>query len=340
MIRLSDAFIPSVYGSYTAVNNPETSAFVQAGIIAMNPLLNTIARQGGKSVTVPFWNDIDPNLEPNYSNDDPADLAVPNAINSGTMTARKTWLNQAFGEMDLVQELAGESPLQHVRNRFGTYWMRVQERRLIAICVGILASNVANNASDMLVDISANAGAAALFSSDTFIDAAYTMGDQVENIKAIAIHSSVAARLDKNNEIATIRGSDGNILLRSYKGRAVVVDDSLPVSGVGADRIYTSILFGAGAIGFGGVEGHAFAVGEGVPKVAAEISRTAEAGNGGGMESIWERKTWMMHPFGYEWIEGTLAEFSPTLADLRLAAHWNRVLFRKSVPMAFIKSKA
>ena len=343
MIRLSDVFIPQVYGSYTAVNSPETSAFVQAGIIATNPLMNAIAKAGGKTHIVPFWKDIDPTIEPNYSNDDPADLAVPNKIGTGTMTARKAWLNQSFGEMDLVVELnGGNSALQHVRNRFGTYWQRQQERRLIASCVGLLADNVANDGGDMVIDISANAGAAALFSGDTFIDASYTMGDQVENLRAIAIHSSIAARLDKNNEIQTVRASDGSILLKTYKNRAVIVDDSLPVSGAGADRVYTSILFGTGAIGFGGVEGHEFAVGEGAPKVAAWVERTEQAGNGGGSEVIGERKTWVLHPFGYEWVEGgaALAEMSPTLADLRLAAHWNRVVSRKQVPLAFIKSKA
>jgi hypothetical protein len=342
MIRLSDAFIPSVYGSYTAVNNPETSAFVRAGVAVTSEFMNNLARGAGKTFTVPFWKDIDPSLEPNYSNDDPADLAVPNKIGSGTMTARKSWLNQGFGEMDLVQELAGSSPLQHVRNRFGEYWTRVQERRLIATCVGLMADNVANDDADMVVDISALTGDAASFNSDAFVDVAYTMGDQSASLTAIAVHSAIEAKMLKNDDIETIRDSEGAIVMRTYKGKAIIVDDNMPVSGTGADRVYTSMLFGSGAIGFGGVEGHAFALGEGAPKVAAEVTRTAEAGNGGGMESIWERKTWMLHPFGYEWVEAgaALTEFSPTYADLRLAAHWNRVVSRKQVPIAFLKSKA
>lgn len=340
MIRLSDVFIPSVYGSYTAVNNPETSALVRAGVVSTSDLLNQVARGGGKQITVPFWKDIDPTIEPNYSNDDPADLAVPNKIGSGTFTARTVWMNQGFGEMDLVQELAGASPLAHVRNRFGEYWTRQQNRRVIATAVGLLADNVANDAGDMLVDISGNAGDAAKFSSDSFVDAAYTLGDNADAITAIAVHSSIEARMVKNDDIVNVTDSQGNLVMRTYKGRAVIVDDQLPVSGSGADRIYTSILFGRGAVGFGGVEGNVFAAGVGVPKTPAEVSRTAEAGNGGGMESIWERRTWMLHPFGFEWIEGSLTEMSPTLADLRLAAHWNRVVDRKQVPMAFIKSKA
>lgn len=339
MIRLSDVFIPSVYGSYTAVNNPMNSQLVATGIIATNDLMNTIARSANKVATVPFWRDIDPSIEPNYSNDDPADLAVANKIGSGSMTARKVFLNQSFGSMDLVAELSGSSPLQHVRNRFGTYWQRQMERRLIATCVGLMADNIANDGGDMVIDISGLVGDAAKFNASSFIDAAFTMGDQVESIKAIAVHSVIAARMTKNEELADVLNSKGELLYRTYKGRVVIIDDNLPVSGAGVDRIFTSILFGVGAVGMGGVEGHAFAAGEGVPQVPAWVERTEQAGNGGGMEQIGERKTWLIHPHGFEWIEGSLVEFSPTLADLRLAAHWNRVVDRKQIPLAFIKSK-
>jgi hypothetical protein len=340
MIRLSDVFIPSVYLSYTAVNNPMTSAFVRAGVIANNPLLDAIAKGGGRLSTVPFWQDIDPTIEPNYSNDDPADMAVPNKIGVGAMTARKSWMNQGFGEMDLVAELSGAEPLQHVRNRFGEYWVRQQNRRLIATCVGVLADNVATNGGDMLVDISGNAGDAAVFGANAFIDAAYTAGENAEMFRAIAVHSMIMARMVKNDEIVYAQDSNGGLTIPTYKGRYIIVDDTLPVSGTGANRVYTSILFGSGAIGFGGVEGNAFGIGEGTPKVAAEVYRQATIGNGGGGESIWERKTWIIHPFGFEWVEGTgMVEMSPTLADLRLASHWNRVVDRRQVPLAFIQSK-
>lgn len=342
MIRLSDVFEPTVYGSYTAVNNPMTSAFIRAGIMVNSPALNQIARDGGRLATVPFWTDIDPSLEPNYSNDDPADLAVPNKIGHDTMTARKAWLNQAFGEMDLITELAGESPLQHVRNRFGEYWVRQQNRRLIATCVGILADNVANDAGDMVIDISGLVGAAAIFGANAFIDAAYTAGESADMFTGVAVHSNIEARMLKNDELIDVRDSEGNLTMRTYKGRAVIVDDTLPVSGVGADRVYTSILFGRSSFGFGQVDGASFALGEGTPKVAAEVVRTPLAGAGGGMEAIVERKTWIIHPQGFEWIEGgaALVEMSATLADLRLAAHWSRVVDRRQASMAFVVSKA
>jgi hypothetical protein len=210
---------------------------------------------------------------------------------------------------------------------------------VINSALGIMADNIANDAGDMTIDISGNVGADAVFGSDAFIDAAYTAGDRAEMFTAIAVHSAIMARMVKNDEIVMIPDSKGGLTIPTYKGRVVVTDDLMPVTG----GVYTSILFGRGMFGFGSFDGSAFAIGEGVPRVAFELWRNPHAGNGGGMEEIWERKTWLIHPFGFSWVEaggGALTEFSPTLADLRNAAKWNRVVFRKAVPMAFIKSKA
>jgi hypothetical protein len=337
-VRLSDTIVYDIYDGYASVDNPETSALVTSGIVSVSEVFNTVATGGGKIGHLPFWNDLDPEIEPNMSNDDPADMATPNKVDAGEMLYRKAWLNQGYSDMDLVQELTGSSPMQHIRNRFGVYWTRQFERRVIAAAVGVLNDNVANDGSDMVVDISGNAGDDALFGSDAFVDAAYTAGDRAEQFRAIAVHSMIMARMVKNDEIVYIPDSEGALTVPTYKGRVVIVDDMMPVSG----GVYTSILFGAGAFAFGGLEGHAFAYGEGVPRVASEVDRTPAAGNGGGQETLWERKTWLLHPFGFSWVEGgaALAEFSPTLADLRLAAHWNRVVPRKSAPFAFIKSKA
>ena len=337
--RLSDAFVHDVYGSYAALNGPETSALFRSGIITTSEVLNSIARDGGKNAIVPFWNDLDPTSEPNYSNDDPADEATADAITSGSMSARKAWVNKGYGDMDLVQELAGSSPMQQIRNRFGEYWTRQLERRVINAALGVLADNVANDSSDMCIDISGLSGDDAIFGSNAFIDAAYTAGDRADMFTAVAVHSSIAARMVKNDEIVMIPDSQGKLTIPTYKGRIVVTDDMMPVSA----GVYTSILFGAGSFGFGGVEGSAFAMGEGTPRVPFELWRNPHAGNGGGLEEIWERRTWLIHPFGFTWSDpggGALTEFSPTLADLRNGAKWNRVVFRKAVPMAFIKSKA
>lgn len=337
--RLSDAVIPVVYRGYTAVDTPEKSELMKAGIVVRDPLMDAIAKAGGKTGTIPFWLDLDSSIEENQSNDDPADLAVANKIGSSTMIYRKCFVNQSWGAMDLVSELSGSNPMQRIRNRFGTYWTRRDQRRLIATLTGVLADNVANDGGDMLVDISGLAGDLAIFGASASIDAEFTMGDAVGGFVAMAVHSDILRTMEKADLIDSIPDSEGK-MVKFYRGKRIIVDDGMPVTGSGVNRIYTTVYFGGGAIGFGGVEGHAFALGEGIPLEPVWVDRVEQAGNGGGGEEIGERRTIILHPFGFQWIEGSLTEFSPTNADLALAAHWNRVVARKQVPLAFLKSKA
>lgn len=344
VVRISDAVVPAVYLTYTALNSPELTAFWQAGIIANNPILNSIAKNGGKLATLPWWGDLDATIEPNMSNDDPADLATPEKLGSGQMQCRKAFMNKSFASMDLVMELAGSDPMVQIRNRFGTYWMRQWQRRLIATTVGMYNTNVAKNAGDMVVNISAGTGAAAVFNSDAVLDASQTMGDAGGQFVAIAVHSMIRTRMLKDDDIEFIKDSDGKLVMELYKGMRVIVDDSMPIlSGTGTDRVYLSVMFRTGAFGFGTADGSCFAYGEGDPAVPVEVDRTPAAGNGGGMEALWERKTQILHPQGFTWIEDVtpaMVEFSPVLADLRLATHWARVVDRKQAPFAFLVSKA
>lgn len=340
MVRLSDVFIPAVYGSYMSLDTTENDALIQSGIIARNTVMDRIARGGAKEGTIPFWKDLDRSIEQNYSNDDPADRAVPHGITTGTMKYRKSFVNQSYASMDLVNELLEEDPLEVIKAKFDGYWIGRRQRRLLATLKGVFADNAANDGGDMIVDISAEAGEAARFNADAFLDAQFTLGDKAGGLSGMVVHSAVMRKMVGDDEVETIRDSEGKVILRVYRDKFVMMDDTLPVTGVGPDRVYTSYLFGAGAFGFAGEEGHAFAEGEGIPAEGSWVERDEQSGNGGGSETIGERKTWLLHPFGFEWVEGTLTEFSPTDADLGLAAHWNRVVGRKNVPLAAIKSKA
>ncbi len=332
-VRLSDAVIPEVYDSYRTDNIPERTAFFQSGAAVRNDLLDQHAAGPNKLAHVPFWKDIDPSLEPNYGNDDPDEHSTPNKIGSGQFQTRTSYLNQSFSDMDLVAPLAGSDPMQHIRNRFGTYWQRQWQRRTIAALVGVAASNVANNGGDMVHDVSiadGNAATAAnLFSREAFVDAAFTLGDMVEAITAIAVHSVVYKRMTENDDIEFIPDSQGQLTVPTYMGRRIIVDDGLPVvAGATSGFVYTTILLGGAAIGYG----------EATPPVPSAVTRDETAGNGQGQEVIFERKTWLIHPFGFNWTETTVSKFSPTLANMRLAANWTRVTARKNVPLAFLKT--
>ncbi|WNO48454.1 capsid protein [Achromobacter phage SE2] len=337
-VRLSDVVVPEVFDSYEAVNTAELDTFYQSGIVIHSGLFDQYANQGGSKVTIPAWGDLDLNEEPNYGNDDPAQLAVPKKISALEWDVRKAFLNQGWSTMDLVQELAGSNPMRRIRTRVDKYWLGQWQRRLIASSLGIMNSNIANDNGDMVYNIAIEDGNAAtdanLFSRKALSGAIFTMGDRWKDTRAIAVHSMVMKRMVDSDDIITVRPSDGSDEVHYYLDRRVIVDDMLPViAGTTSGYKYVSILFGGAMFGYG----------NGTPNMPTEVEREARAGNGSGQETLWTRKTWILHPKGHSFLGASLtappngaAPASATLADLQKAANWERVVERKLVPMSFL----
>ncbi|HBI0435723.1 coat protein [Acinetobacter baumannii] len=328
-----------VLASYMTEDPVEKTAFFDSGILTPTPYAAEIASGPSNIANLPFWKAIDTSIEPNYSNDVYQDIATPRAIQTGEMLARVAYLNEGFGQADLTVELTSQNPLQSVASRLDNFWQRQAQRRLIATALGLYNDNVAatdayHEQNDMVVDVSATLG----FDAGAFIDATQTMGDALmgnggEVLGAIAMHSFVYAQARKAQLIDFIRDADNNTMFATYQGYRVIVDDSMTVVGQGAGRKFISIIFGQGAIGYG----------EGNPVMPLEYEREASRANGGGVETLWTRKTWLLHPFGYSFtsavITGNGTETTARSAswqDLANATNWNRVVARKHVPIAFL----
>lgn len=325
--------------SYMTQDPVEKTAFFESGILTPTPYAAAIANGPSNLANIPFWKAISTDIEPNYSNDVYQDIATPRAINTGEMMARVAYLNEGFGQADLTVELTSQNPLQSIAARMDKFWMRQAQRRLIATSLGIYNDNVAatdayHTQNDMVVDVSATLG----FDPGAFIDATQTMGDALmgsngDVLGTIVMHSFVYGQARKQQLIDFQRDADNNTMFATYQGYRVVVDDSMTVVGAGADRKFISIIFGQGAIGYG----------EGSPKVPVEYDRSPERGNGGGVEVLWSRKTWLLHPLGYSFTSAVITgNGTETIArsaswqDLANATNWNRVVDRKHVPIAFL----
>lgn len=325
--------------SYMTEDPVEKTAFFESGILTPTPYAAEIARGPSNIANIPFWKAIDTSIEPNYSNDVYQDIATPRNVQTGEMMARVAYLNEGFGQADLTVELTSQNPLQSVASRLDNFWQRQAQRRLIATALGLYNDNVAatdayHTQNDMVIDVSATLG----FDAGAFIDATQTMGDALmgssgEVLGAIAMHSFVYAQARKAQLIDFIRDAGNNTMFATYQGYRVVVDDSMTVVGTGNDRKFISIIFGNGAIGYG----------EGAPTNPLEYDRAPERGNGGGVETLWTRKTWLLHPLGYSFTSAVITgNGSETIArsaswqDLANATNWNRVVERKHVPIAFL----
>jgi hypothetical protein len=323
--RITDVIVPEAFTQYVVQNSMETSALVQSGIAARNGVIEQQLQAGAESFNVPFWSDLADD-EANIASDDPAVEATPKKISGEKQIVRKSFLHQSWSAMNLASELSGDDPVARIQNRATNYWTRQAQRRLIASLNGVLADNVANDSGDMVVDISAEIDAAALFTARAVIDAAGTLGDQMANIAGIAIHSDVYKKALKDDLVETIRDSEG-VPFQTFRGMALIVDDLLPVTAGN----YTSVLFGPSSVGWGMT----------APRIAegTEIENKPSAGNGGGQQILHSRVNLGIHPAGFQWSEGSVVDDSPSLAELALAANWNRIVERKACGIAFLVSR-
>lgn len=326
--RLADVIQPDVFTDYIVQNTMEKTAFFTSGVAARNAVIEEQLRAGAESFSVPFWLDLG-NDEANIANDDPAVFSSPYKVSAGKQIVRKCFLHNSWSAMNLASELSGSDALARIQSRVVAYWDRQAQRRLVSMLNGILADNIANDSEDMVEDISGASGSAANFSATAVIDAAGTLGDAMRDLLAIGMHSDTYKAALKGDLIATVPDSQGGFI-QTFRGLAVIVDDGLPKV-VDTSTIYTTVLFGPGAIGYGMAP----------PRIAdgTEIENLPSAGRGGGQQVLHSRANLAMHPIGFQWKEDTVAGQSPTIAELAIADNWDRIVERKAVPLAFLKHK-
>jgi len=329
-VRLSDAIEPTVFSQYTTVETMQKSAFYGSGALRSDPDLAAKLSGGGRTFNVPFWKDLD-DSEPDAASDDPNSHAVPSKLTSGTDIARRIIWTKGWSTANLVQELAGSDPMRRISERVGAYWARRFDDAAIAVLRGVFADNIANDAGDMVEDISSDSAsaitAAERISPEAVMDAAQTMGDAKSALKLLVIHSEVGTRLAKNDLIDFIPDSNGKLTVPTYLGYRVYESDKVPAI-AGTNRIrYWNFLICMDALGWA----------ESPVAKPVEVEQDPSAGDGMGVETLWTRRQFAMHPYGIKWTDTSVGGEFPTVSELRLAANWDRVYpERKQIPLALL----
>jgi hypothetical protein len=203
--------------------------------------------------------------------------------------------------------------MEAIADRVAFYWTRRLQAAFVATWNGVIADNVANDSGDYVNDISGASFVDGVtnFSAEAFLDASVTMGDSMEDLTAVMVHSVVYNRMQKNNLIDFIPDSTGRINIPTFLGREVLVDDGVPRTG----NVYDTWLFGGGSTRLG--------IGE--AKVPTETERRPGGGNGGGQEVLYNRVEWSIHPVGHAMTMSSIPNGGPANADLDDATSWNRV---------------
>jgi len=328
--RISDVIVPEVFLPYMLKETKTKSAIFRSGILRSDPSMSGFLSGGGRTTNVPFWKDL-ADTESNVANDDPASDATPQKITTGKDVAVRQVRTQGWSSARLVAELAGDDPMRAIGTRVSDYWVRQFQSILVAELHGVYLDNVANDSGDMVHDVGTDATGtptdAELVSADAILDTRQTMGDAMSDLRTIIMHSVVYTRLSKQNLIDFIPDSEGRVNFPTYLGYNVIVDDGCKkVAGTNRTK-YVSYLLGADAMAFNEVP----------PANAVATDKDESLGNGMGVDELWTRRQFIMHPYGIKWTDTTVTGEFPTNTELATTANWDRVYAeRKQIPIAYL----
>ena len=328
---LSDIIVAEIFEKYAMERTATKAALVAAGIVANDPVFDALAAGGGKTVELPFWQDI---LQDRQILSDSASLTV-NKITASKDTAILNNDGNAWGANDLVGLLAGADPINAILELVSSHWARADQNYVISVLKGLFGTAGTLTATHKLAIAAEAVGgvtSATQLNGSTFVDATVKLGDCSENLTALVIHSNVEAALRKLELIDTLPDSQGKMTIRQFQGRNVIVDDGCPRrAGSTSGYVYTSYLFGAGAFARGNASLNE-PVDGGFGTKAVEIGRVALDSD----TNLINRRRYILHPRGVKFTSSSVAGTSPTNVELATPANWQRVFEPKNVRIVAI----
>lgn len=327
--KISDVIVPELFNPYVINRTMELSAFFQSGIVVNSPEFDRLASEAARTHNMPFFEDLQGESEATLE-----DVKMtPSKIGSNKDVSTTILRQKMWGATNLSAALAGADPAKAIGDLVASYWARDMQKELIAILAGIFGSYTPEGGTettpmaDHILDLSKQTKAEAkLISASAFIDACQLLGDAQSQLSGVAMHSATKSYLKKLNLIDTERDST-DVEFDVYQGRRVTVDDGCPVT---KDGVYTTYLFGNGAIAYGN--------GSPVGHVATEFDRDKQTG--GGIDYLINRKAFILHPRGIAYT-GAVREHveTPLRAELSRAENWNPVYESKQLRIVAIKHK-
>ena len=312
--KISDVIVPELFNKYVINRTMELSAFFQSGIVVNSPEFDTLASEAARTHNMPFFEDLQGESEATLEDVKmtPAKIGSNKDV-STTILRQKMW-----GSSNLAAALAGADPAKAIGDLVAAYWARDMQKELIAILKGVFGTVPAGSSGDPaaetrletnILDISGLSGTKANWSGSAFIDAEQKLGDAKAQLTGVCMHSATEAYLKKQNLIETVQPSD-DVAFGLYQGKRVIVDDGCPV----ADGVYTTYLFGNGAVALGNGNPAGF--------VPTETDRAKRKGSG--VDYLINRKTMILHPRGIAWQNAEVAKTEgPSRTEVANPKNWN-----------------
>lgn len=346
--KLADVITPETFSGYVQQITTEKTNIIQAGIVSRDAHLDSLLSGGGKVFHSPSFDDLDHDVEENIADDTSGD-STPNGITTLQEVQIRLSRNQSWGATDLSAALAGADPSTAIAGRVGGYWSQRLQRLFVATWRGIFAMNDATAAGavpggttgdvsthgkgDLTNNLAYKAdgtkitfnAATTVFSGNAFIDTTLTMGDSLNELGLMIVHSVVYGRMQKQQLITFIPNARGEVNIPVYQGHRVIVDNGMPNNfNPDGTKATTSADDGWGTFETWMFGANTTRLGMGSPKVPTAVTRKEEANMGSGESVLFNRQELIMHPVGHAWENSQSASGGPTNAIISNKSNWIR----------------
>ena len=337
----SKSFNPQAFGRYIErVPQLKKNELVKCGALKGNSeILNAFNSQSGTGYAIlPMYSLLDGDVI-NYDGENDITSTSTTTYERGVVVIGRA---KAWTEMDFAEDISGGDFMGNVASQVSEYFDEVDQNTLLSILEGIFNMTGKNNLEfvhNHTTDITAEGDG--LITATTLNSATQRAGGENKNKFKIAImHSAVATSLENLNLLAYLKQTDSlgiqrDLALATWNGRAVIIDDSMPIIESEGEKHYVTYILGEGAIDYVNVGA----------KVPYEMDRNPAYK--GGQDTLYVRSRKCFAPYGISYTKKSQATLSPTDTELKNGSNWELVndsngkcINHKAIPIARIISKA
>lgn len=328
LTQIADIIQPEIWLPYTVQRTVALSELMTSGILEASAEFDNLVNGPNTTADMPFWNDLTGSDEVLA---DGGTALTPAKLTTGQDRAVKLIRGRAWENNDLVKYLAGDDPARVIGDLVASYWAIRAQVATLSILKGVFAASSMSANLAAIHKTTGGAGAqtaANTLNAETFIDACQKLGDAKAQLSAMIMHSAVEADLRKQDLIDFLPASEQGKPIPIFQGHRVIIDDSMPTQTVDSDTVFTTYIFGMGALAYG--VGDLMAPAEGGHGTwGAEFYRDPLKGNSG----LITRRRMIIHPRGVKWNDGTVsvAGITPTNSEMEASNAWVRAFDPKKI---------
>lgn len=306
-----------------------------SGIVQNDASIMSAIGSEGNVATIPMYKPLNIFDEGMAAlNNDGLTNNTPVEISGDKQTCMLIQRMKAFKAKDFTRELTGADPLGQIKSKIQNYYTQVWENELMNIAQAVLGVSAL---ADHVTDLSVTSGTIAdknMIDATTLIDAEQAaLGDMAGGLGLIVMNSKIYAAYKKLGLIEFDKYTVGNVLqqeitLPRIGGKLVKVTDYYTVdTSVYGFPVYKTYLFGEGA--FKSCDKNNY---------QNQYTTKYDPETAAGTDMFYTKQGKVLHPNGLSLAVDSIANESPTFAELGNKANWSLKFNPKNVKMGVIKS--